>query len=1122
MSKRSQKALASATIMSLVLSTVVAMPAKAAVTAGTAIGGSDRVATSVEIGKKAYATWTTSKTAVIAYAADANLVDALTVAPLAYKKSAPIFLTNSKTALEAGILDTLKAQKVDTVYIAGGLVNKDAVAKQLADAGLTVTVKALAGLNRFETAKAINTELGATTSVAVVNGDAVIDALSVAAVAAHDGMAIVLSGKDALPVGTTIAAGTKVYAIGGAGVVSDSLVSALGATRLGGASRYETNAAVLKGLDASLDFATTYIANGAGLGVDALPGSVLAAQTKSPIILTANTLDTSVSSLLSSKEGKITNVVPLGMNVSSAAISAATNGTTVTGELKVESVSAISATKIKVAFNTAPTDASKVTFTVKNGTVPMTLTASWDATKSEATLTNAANLPIGTYSVNVKNDTTDLGTSSVTISQQKIAKISINSSKLGVNSTTTTSGSTTTTTQTGYATYTVLDQYGIDITSSSLANTITFQSGAGSVTKKNGVVKITPSTGLNLLTLSSVVITGYDSNTGVSTSATLATTTQVGTLSDIQVGTALTNVDSKVLTAGDTTDVFYLPYTAYDISGNPTTNYDLVKSGLILTGTNQLTTSATSYVTATVEADPSDSTKAVIKVVATGTPVSMDMPVVITVMTWTGKTSSLNVTLKKAATLDSFALGAPAYDIAVGENKEVPFTAVDQNGAAITDFKQLDGYVTLNNAYLVENVDGTASLKVGPNSGAGFTTDGQQIVTAMTKTGKYSSLTLNIQKAAYADTLSVDSSVLINAMQVGAVQDIDFGYGYGGFIVKDQYGRTMDMTGKPGSYVVTPVVSGNVTATGNAAGAVYTEITAGAVGTGTVTFNLINTGDTHAGTTADPHTIIDSKSVTFSILSKDDVKGYTIDEVTDAVYTSTSSSAIAVATNRDSSYYANPCVYGTTSSGAKVVLAGTPIIGAYLDSSDFIVDTDLTIPVAYGDINVVAKKLADATKTGSSATLTLAIKDAISGAIKQVHTTIKSTTVAPVASTMGIYANTTINGISISGDTVTVDTALTDAGLGLTKSIARFDAAGSKANRAKVYLYAKDQYATKAIKLATFQVVESGYTGTNNGNSLFAVDANGTVTSVGGAGTYAIITGITSNGLMKTMKVVFK
>lgn len=235
--------------------------------------------------------------------------------------------------------------------------------------------------------------------------------------------------------------------------------------------------------------------------------------------------------------------------------------------------SAISANSMKVVFNQAPADTAKVAVTVTRATTPVTVTYAWNAAKTEATVTASTNFPEGSYTVVVKDDTTDLGTTTVAITQQKIAKINITSTKLAI-----TSGGA------GYATYQVLDQYGNDITTSYLANSLAFQSGVGTVNYKDGLLSI-PNPTVNLIQFSQVVITGYDSNTGVSTSATLATSTALGTLSNIKIN-ALTNVDNKALTAGNGSDTWYVDYTALDISGNETKNYDLVSQGLILSTIN--------------------------------------------------------------------------------------------------------------------------------------------------------------------------------------------------------------------------------------------------------------------------------------------------------------------------------------------------------------------------------------------------------------------------------------------------------------------------------------------------------------------------------------------------------
>lgn len=92
-----------------------------------------------------------------------------------------------------------------------------------------------------------------------------------------------------------------------------------------------------------------------------------------------------------------------------------------------------------------------------------------------------------------------------------------------------------------------------------------------------------------------------------------------------------------MLTAGDTSDVFYAGYTATNSKGKPTTNYCVLEKGLVLTGDHMLVTS-TPYVLAQLVKDPTDSKKGLIKVTATSDSISVDMPVVITAITVTGKT----------------------------------------------------------------------------------------------------------------------------------------------------------------------------------------------------------------------------------------------------------------------------------------------------------------------------------------------------------------------------------------------------------------------------------------------------------------------------------------------------
>lgn len=1092
--KKTQKALASLAIAGMVL-TSVPFNALATGTVPPRIAGITAAQTAVAIADQTG--WKGS--AILASSTSYGMVDALTAGPLASYLKAPILLTDAGNKLDTDTKAELLKLEVKTVYVTSGTaVISQAVLDELT--GMGIEVVPLGGVDRAATSVNIAKKMTGVTKVAIANG--LQDALSIAAIASAANQPILLTDKDAIPasVAAFLAANpgiTTSDVIGGTGIISDVVKAALpGATRHAGITAYDTNNQVIQDFHSSLDYDNVFVANGI-TAIDALAGAPLAAQTKAAIVLTDGTVP-AVATFIHNNLAAGGVVTALGGSavVSDAVRTGVLNGTPTIpqGNLAVSSVSAVNASSFKVVFNQAPADTSKVSFTVQRSTTPVMVTSTWNAAKTEATVSSASNLPEGSYTVAVKNDTTDLGTSTVAISPQKIAKINITSTKLSI-----TSGNI------GYATYNVLDQYGNDITTSSLANSIIFQCGVATVTATDGLLKLTPSaSGSNLIQFPTITITGYDSTSGVSTNASLTTSSVLGTLSNLTLNT-LTNADGKVLTDGDTSSVFYIDYTATDLSGNATKDYNLVVNGLLTStiGSNQnCLTSSNSTVLAQVVTDPSDSNKAALKVTVTGNSnLAMDLPVTITAMSYAGSTSTLNITLKKATSVDSLTLMVPAYDIAVNEQKEIPFTAADQNGVALTKYSDLSG-ITFTGATLYPNIDGTAVLKNDIQ-----TIDGSKVITALTPTNKFSSITINIQKAAKADTLTLDSAVLVSAMQTGAAQIIDFGYDKGGLSVKDQYGRLIDMTGGANTYEVLAVSSDNsiISTTGSSkVGQNQNTIKAVAPGTATVTFKLV--------AIADPSVVIDSKSVSFSVIKNEDIKGYTLDTVSTTIYANAKLSSIS---ERDTDYHANPKVYGTTASGTKVLLGGSPLIGAYVDNStDFAIESAVG---AYDSVKVIAGKLANnLTEATTTLTVTLLGTD---GTVKSLTTPIKASTALPVAGSIVAKADSSVNGVSVSpdGNTVTVSVAL--GVLAPNKVMARFNATGSSTNRAAVYFYALDQYGTKGMQLAQIIKVASESTLTD---AQFNVNSDGTITGTGAVvGGTVTLTGVTTNGLVKTIKVIF-
>ncbi|MBX4264108.1 beta strand repeat-containing protein [Clostridium estertheticum] len=800
-------------------------------------------------------------------------------------------------------------------------------------------------------------------------------------------------------------------------------------------------------------------------------------------------------------------------------------------------VSAVAADQLKVTFNGAVADTAKVSFDVAaKGGAAVGTTVTWNTAKTEAILSKAAKFNSGDYTVAVTNDKVAFGTSTITFAEQKLAKISITSTKLGVVNST----KNGVTTQTGYATYVALDQYGVDVTRTSLANNIQFQTGVGDITYKSGLITITPAVNLNLMTFTSgVTITGTDSSTGVSASATLMATSQIGTLSDISLS-GLTNKDNKVLTAGDTTDVFYAGFTATDISGNPTTNYTLMQKGLIMTGVNndELTTSS-SNVTAKLVQDPKDSTQGLIEVKASINTITIDQPLVITAMTWTGKTSQISTTLKKQAEVNKFTLQSPSDSIASGEEKEIPFTAEDQNGVKITKYSDLNGYVTLTGAYFVRNLDGSASVKNYKVTNSS-TTSVPDVITSSTKLGSFSSITINIQKPVVADTLALDTTVLKTTLQNGgATEKADFGYDKGGFAIKDQYGREIDMTTASDSdyanYVIVPTSSNTtaVTATGTATvGEKQIVITSAGVGSSTVTFNLYNLAQKNAagttiftGSNYSALTSLDSKSQTFSVLANDDIKDYTLETVTAPIYISSDMTADAAdaVTKQEADYAANPEVFGTTSTGGKVVLSGTPVTGASSSSDDFTVFNLTGRATKSDDVKIIANPLSDKAKTGSSTTLSVSFIGADGNSYTRT-TPITSTTVKPVAATMDVSVKTELAGITRSDDTITITgnyaTILGGTLAEYYKGQTLVSGLNGKEGAKNIYFAPVDQYGKKAYSLSQFTLVPSG---TNLHGHTFDVDNNGNITGASNlvTGDYITVAGSTANGLVKTIRINF-
>jgi hypothetical protein len=250
----------------------------------TYIYGQNRVLTSVAISKLG---WTNADTIVLAPGAEANLIDALAVAPLAYQENAPILLSVDNT-IDPAVLAEIQRLGATKIIAVGAL--SDSLIEQLQTIFPNIEIEVLRGADRFATASLISAKINNPQGTVVVGYDAIADAVSIASWAAANAYAIHIANPDgsANPpsYGSGNASGTN-YILGGSTLVQDIP----GYIRIYGLDRYATNLALRQAL--SFNNETIYTADGNTL-VDALTGSVLAAKTRSAIVLTPNNDPTGV------------------------------------------------------------------------------------------------------------------------------------------------------------------------------------------------------------------------------------------------------------------------------------------------------------------------------------------------------------------------------------------------------------------------------------------------------------------------------------------------------------------------------------------------------------------------------------------------------------------------------------------------------------------------------------------------------------------------------------------------------------------------------------------------------------------------------------------------------------
>lgn len=252
------------------------------------LSGSGRVETAVAISQERFADGAAG--AVVLARAD-DFADALAGAPLAFHLDGPLLLTGSDD-LHAAARQELQRVLPEgaTVHLLGGEQSlAPTVAATVEDLGYRVSRHA--GDDRYETAVAIAEQLPGAPSVVIASGETFPDALAASVPAARDGMAVLLTRRDALPdaVRVHLAAldPSLAFVVGGTSTISDDVIAQVDAEageteRVWGHSRFETAVAVAERFfDGVSDVS---IASGVSFP-DALTGTGDAARRGQPLLL---------------------------------------------------------------------------------------------------------------------------------------------------------------------------------------------------------------------------------------------------------------------------------------------------------------------------------------------------------------------------------------------------------------------------------------------------------------------------------------------------------------------------------------------------------------------------------------------------------------------------------------------------------------------------------------------------------------------------------------------------------------------------------------------------------------------------------------------------------------------
>jgi len=508
----------------------------------TRIFGNDKYETAIKIAQQI----TTSSELFVCSSED--YPDALSVAPIAALKQIPIILV-PRDYLPDSVKSYLSSVNISKTYVIGySDVIDDSVINQFSNS------ERILGSDKYNRNIAVNQKFNTEFSpdrICLATGEGFADALTGSAYAAKISSPIILI-NNATPENTKsyyqqrLANASNVSIFGGTAAVSDSQIESLnsilnvdkGATVLPMGVRLNKSSTTITigGSDtitATLDMPNatgnpvygnsnnvTWTSNNPAVATVSL-GNIVGVSSGTAVITVATTDGSKTANCVVTVSNPETIGTKITLNISNLTKIGATTATfkyqmldnnkDITQTIPISRISAVASINAPVSLNALEGKGTITYNSTSDIDKPLIITlidtvtgicVSLNSTSGPSSASGSGSpIPSG-----ISSGYADLKVSKITITTTKIAFRNMNTDEYS---------------NLGYATYSVFDQNGNDISNSGLENRLTFNSAVGTITGRNGLLRIELNTNVDPTTLTEVIINGRDSISGVSTSATL-------------------------------------------------------------------------------------------------------------------------------------------------------------------------------------------------------------------------------------------------------------------------------------------------------------------------------------------------------------------------------------------------------------------------------------------------------------------------------------------------------------------------------------------------------------------------------------------------------------------------